>query len=491
MSGLEALEALKKEVAGLKDLVKKAADASDHQEEVNKRLGAIEAAQEKWMKTRSLPDGRVAQMDPRLLKFAGKAAEAKGDPSILGKAFNRLLQSVPVASDKSGLNPLVEELQKASDMLLIWAACNKWAADGHSRGHDMTVMMNDDLRSSKFWQEYQDLSQQVFKATLDSQTAGEGLEFIPTATSGQIRQKLELALRVPALFEQFNMPTNPFKWPWGDAGAAQYVAEDTTAGNVYNLSAGDMIFGAAGATGDVTFNARKARAMQLLTGELSEDGVMATAGWLLRRIVRSLADGREDAAINGDTATTHQDNDITGSSVKKWFNGLRKYGVGTTGNTLDIGGTLATSELTAMMALLGRYAAEVNQLVWIVSPQVWAKQLLGLDEVKTLDNYGAGATILTGEVSRLFGAPVIPSQWVRNDVAATGVNTSGGPNTLSTILLVHRANWVFGNRPGRGVERQRMLPTDQELLASFDRADFQFISPQTDTSVAVGINVTP
>lgn len=475
---VQALNDLKTEVKGLKDLAQKAAGAAESQAELKTRLDALDAAQQKWMKTRSLAG--QPEMDPRLLNFS---------PSQ--KSWDQLMQSKPVASDKSGLNPLVEACQHAADKLIIYGALMGWVKDSNEAQGAMVMSLTPELKASTFWKEYSQLKAAILKATLDSATTGEGLEFVPTGISQQIRQKLELSLKVAGLFETFNMPQNPFDWPYGLAGTAQYVAQGTTAGNVYNLADADMIYGAAAMGNEVTFSCRKARAMQLITRELTEDGIMATMPWLINRIIRSLGDAREDAILNGDTAGTHMDNDVTGSNVKKWFNGLRKYGVSTIANTLDISGTIASSELVTLMAKLGVYAAEPENCVWLVSPQVWAKQLLGLTEVKTVDQYGPAATILTGEVSKLFGVPVVISQHMRNDVAATGVNTAGGPNTLSTIILAHRTNWVLGQRPGMGVEQQRMLPTDQQLLCAFDRADFKFIGAQTETSVAVGINVTP
>ena len=52
----------------------------------------------------------------------------------------------------------------------------------------------------------------IIKA-MDSQTAGEGKEWINTGFSPEVIREVTLDRKVTPLFRRFTMPTNPYKYP--------------------------------------------------------------------------------------------------------------------------------------------------------------------------------------------------------------------------------------------------------------------------------------
>jgi hypothetical protein len=91
------------------------------------------------------------------------------------------------------------------------------------------------------------------------------------------------------------------------------------------------------------------------------------------------------------------------------------------------------------------------------------------------------------------GIEVGISEFLRDDLSASGVNTGAGPNDKSTVLLFNKRRFYWGRRRPIRVRVQMDLPDqDRWLLASYQRLDFQG-HPQsaTEVSVVVGVDVTP
>ena len=109
-----------------------------------------------------------------------------------------------------------------------------------------------------------------------------------------------------------------------------------------------------------------------------------------------------------------------------------------------------------------------------------------------MDKLGPNATILNGQVGTLFGAPVIVSEWVRENLNASGVY-DGITTTKTYALAVNRGEWAMGQRMALDVEVDDSIyrETYQRVLVGFMREDFQSI---TDTAAnkdtSLGYNIT-
>jgi len=392
-------------------------------------------------------------------------------------------------------NPLftheVEELHKLNDYMIIAAMVLEHKSRG---GHGFEVhdeeqfaglvqrhiFSEEGKRKFASWIEQQS---QLAKA-LDSTTTAEGVEFVPTGFSRDLIDRVRITAQVASLFVEIQMPTDPFKIP-GRAFArskAKLLAESTA-------DSATKITAVTPGTRNVQFDARKLGARVLWSLELDEDSIIAMAPLLRDELVEGLAYALEDADINGDTTATHQDTDTQAGAAdlaaKAWI-GLRKHALANT-LTTDLS-TFNIAGLRTLRSKLTKYGANPRDLAWVVSSKVLLTKLLSLAEVVTVDKYGPLATVVTGELAKLDGAPVIVSEEMRDDVDATGVNGATG-NTKSTMAIVNRRAWGHGVRRSPTLKTKEDIETDQLIIVGTWRGDFQRLLGTAETHTAVGINI--
>ena len=106
-------------------------------------------------------------------------------------------------------------------------------------------------------------------------------------------------------------------------------------------------------------------------------------------------------------------------------------------------------------------------------------QMMGMTEVVMVDKFGPAATIVRGQIGRIFNTPVLTSKYARTNVAATGVNTNAGPNTFGVVYLVNRNGYILGNRRGVTIKAAEAIWSDQGLMVVTWRGDFQKMRPGT------------
>lgn len=345
----------------------------------------------------------------------------------------------------------------------------------------MSKLLRRDPRSLKMWSEFAHEASELRKA-MDTATTDEGLEWIPTGFSSELIRKVKLALKVAALHGRIAMPTNPFKLPIDGADATAYLFSESTSDTASKITASTP------GTNNVTFDAVKLACRVLVSTELEEDSVVAILPLLRDKIVQALAEAQENATINGDTAGTHQDSDVTlATDVRKAWDGYRKLALAAARVDLS---TLDISGLRALRAAMGKYGVNPNNLAWIAGISVFNK-MLSLSEVLTVDKYGANATILSGELAKLDGIPVIVSEFIREDLNASGVYD--GVTTTQTVLpLVYRPAFLYGDRRTitLRVSQELYMETDQDVAIATQRLDFQPVQDATgETIVGLGYNI--
>ena len=89
-----------------------------------------------------------------------------------------------------------------------------------------------------------------------------------------------------------------------------------------------------------------------------------------------------------------------------------------------------------------------------------------------------------------MGIPIIISEYMREDLNATGVYDAITTNR-GGILLVNESRWYVGQRrPIRVMAMQDLPYQDRFLIASYQRKDFQgHVQDATETSVVYGYNI--
>lgn len=325
----------------------------------------------------------------------------------------------------------------------------------------------------------------AFRAAIDTQTAGEGLEFVPTELSSQLVERVSLALRVVALFPEIPMPTNPFKLPamaLARTRGGRHVEQTADSGQtkIKKITPG---------TRGLTLTAAKFATMVLTSKEAEEDSIIAVLPFLRDELVDFTAGDLEDAAINGDTTATHRDSDTTATDdPRKNWEGIREVAEDVTSQRDHGGGDLTVAGLRANRKLMGKYGVDPSNLAHVIGVGPYI-DLLSDTNVLTVDKYGGQATLLSGELGRADGAPLIVSEYVRQDLNASGVH-DGVTTTKSVAATVHRRAFV------RGTRRQLTVEFLRELFSESDQDAVKVSTRQalerrygSDKAVAVSYNV--
>lgn len=273
------------------------------------------------------------------------------------------------------------------------------------------------------------------------------------------------------------MPSDPFKVPALTASATAKLGAENAAPTATQPT-----------TAQATLDAKKLITVCQLSYELEEDSVVAMLPVIKSDIVSALAEGIENAAINGDDSATHQDADVTATDdVRKAWKGYRKLALSAA--KVDLA-TFNIANLRAIRKAMRKYGVDQNQLAWIAGISVY-NQMLSLSEVTTVDKYGPNATVLAGELAKLDGIPVIVSEFVREDLNATGVY-DGTTTTKTIVLLVRRDGFLYGDRRTVLIETDKDVKAQTTDVVASQRIAFaQRILPATsERIVGLGYNIT-
>lgn len=333
-----------------------------------------------------------------------------------------------------------------------------------------------------------DIVRKGLNDALDTQTATEGLEWLPTILSSTMVDDVYLELRLASLFQRLTMPSKQYELPIRTARGRGYrMPEATLNSQFYSVLAQDHTF----ETGKITMIAEKLATLQYISDELDQDAVLPVLQMMYQEAVYGMADAIEDAVLNGDTVTTsgHMDTTLWTGAVdaRGAWDGLRK--LTNTAEKIDFAGAPTTVLMFNLRKKLGKYGAtSIDDLVYIIAPETHI-ELLKIGEVLTMDKYGPNATILRGEIGKFGGIPVVVSPRSYTNLNASGVY-DGVTTTKTAVTLVNRRGFVFGDRKLVRVESDRNALAGQRFVLSTWRGDFQKVFPTAEMLVAQGYNVT-
>ena len=368
--------------------------------------------------------------------------------------------------------PDLQKLQEAADDLLL----THWILKTFSNDYA-------GMKSLWLYDRYSQIAKDFIKA-LDTATAGEGADWIPTAFSTDLITKYRLQLKVGSLFRWFNMPQSPYKFPLLTDGFTTYKGAE----NVGDI--GEKIPASTVATSSKQFDAVKLVARAVFSDEISEESIVPLLPILKGELAKAMADGLEDCILNGDDSASHFDTGLSigvaGNDRRTMFKGLRKLIVDG-GETYDAS-TFAAAKLRGMRALCGKYGVNPAELVYIASIAVYIK-MLSFTEVATVDKFGEAATWLKGYLTALDGAPIVISEKMRQDLNATGVYDASVTD-YTGVLLVHHPSYMIGERRSLTVKSKEDIETDQQILVTTQRLDFEKMKATAETCGAYGYKIT-
>ncbi len=251
-----------------------------------------------------------------------------------------------------------------------------------------------------------------------------------------------------------------------------------------------------------------------------EDDALVSAMIELRQdLARGAALGIEDAIINGDASTPHQDTALAswnpegvftagGSEVggtldhRRMWRGLRRAAFDL-GNTINVGGDPTFATVQAMHKSFTGARGNPERTIIVTDFATAVGKLSTITEVTTIEKYGPGASIATGEIGRIGGKRIIRSPFMgrsgsnTGSFTAAGLYTTGGTFNKAAMLMVDAEAWTVATRKGMTVESAAEIGTDSNLVIATQRVAFMSVDHPASISssdiknvcLAYGINV--
>lgn len=232
-----------------------------------------------------------------------------------------------------------------------------------------------------------------------------------------------------------------------------------------------------------------------ISEDLNQDSAPAIIDKLRKEVMKGIGRSEERTILDGDITGTHMDADVTVSTdFRKAFPGLRKKALANSANgvVIDHGGDVASKALfRKMLKAAGKWGTDKGDLRWILGPAVGTDLVSGaIPELSTAFAFGSVASTRTGVVPPVFGIQGVESEFVREDLASTGVYTDG-TDTLTYMLLVKLSAFQRWLRAPVRVWAGPSLPSSDFMLMSAKKRHTFGGNPQgaNEKSVIIGINI--
>lgn len=302
------------------------------------------------------------------------------------------------------------------------------------------------------------------KAAIKAMTstgAATGDELVSTGMAGELWQDFFAASRIGNDLPGQPMPTDPFDvslglgdvtWRKGTQNTATTASDPATAKST--LTSTEQV-----AEVDWSYN-------------LDEDAVIAMMPALRQRLGLSGGEQIDAFCLNADAtnaATGNINLDDADPADDSYYltdgqDGIRhQFIVDNTGQKVDVGGAIDDAHMVETLALLGKYGLDLLNCR-IVPDIATYFSMLGMTNVATMEKYGAQATVLTGELARYRGVPIIPSASMPRTEADGKVSTTAGNNTKGQISMYNRNAWKVGYRRGLTIEVDRLIQKRQLIM---------------------------
>lgn len=337
---------------------------------------------------------------------------------------------------------------------------------------------------TKDWSIYREFQMKA----MDTTTTNEGLEYVPSAVYTSnfwplVQEQLVVGNMHPSFPMRAQTQTDLVE---GDNILALRGTEKKTIVSAHNTT--EQTPGSA----NITWNAEKLWTRVQFSAEFDDDSLIAAANYIISKSSLGIGQAFEKAVINGDDAggSGYDTGDVPGATDARYaWNGHR--GLVQAGAKKDLG-TFDSENISGLRALGGKYFAKPNDFFWYTSIELYLRHLLNpteLPEVVTMDKYGAMATIVTGELAKIFGAAILTSEFVLNTYNAAGIYD--GVTTNKGILVgAHRDSMKTGIWKSLQIKMNEDIIDDVFNIVARTRLDFQPIFDATsETLVVIGHNI--
>ena len=282
--------------------------------------------------------------------------------------------------------------------------------------------------------------------------------------STNIERDIQNELVLAPLFREITMTSANMIIPiLPDSGYAEFASAQTAAGSSPhgNLAQRDDAFGAPYGGVDLTertLSTVKLISQSYLGNETEEDAILPILPLIRESMVRSHARGIENAILAG-----NHDNGVYTSGA---FEGLlaaadgdnHETSAGATG--FSASDVVTAADLLAMRKNMGKYGINPNDVVYIVSQDVYYN-LLEDAEFQDANLVGDMATKLSGEIGQVFGSRVL----MCDEFATKAAGIYGA-------IAVYTRNYVMPRLRGVTVESDYEVANQRRVLVASQRLGF-------------------
>lgn len=396
---------------------------------------------------KSLVDSQVAAKMEAAPKYRTPGEQIEADLHASGLSESNRYKSAFKAIAKDGVHRVGNRLVKSVDYGMAAHLLQK----AHALMPDRVKAPSDDLVEAA--------------KALTSTGSTTGDELVPTNMAAMLWEDIFLASRIAANITTIDMPTNPFDVPLGLGDVTWRKGTENTA-----TTASDP------ATAKSTLTATELVTEVNWSYTLEEDSIVALMPAIRARLGVSGAEIVDSFMLNADAtnaATGNINLDDADPDDTKYYlsagqDGIRhQWLVDNTAQGINAGGdALADADITGALALMGKYAANPDQVMMICDVATYLNGFLALTNTVTVDKFGPAAVVLTGQLAAYRGIPIIISASQSKTEADGKVSTTGGNNTLGQISVVNRNMWYAGFRRDMLVEVDRDIQKRQWIMVN-------------------------
>ena len=408
---------------------------------------------------KSLADAQEAEVQARI-----KAAVALATPSTTGA--DTLMAEVEkrfadqAASTKSVLDGLqaaltekaaeIEAMQKSKMSFAEGKATDVSYAD-KEKAVILARITGKALQDTKFGR------QLVEKAGAHVPSNTWELE-VSMAMEAEVRRKLVVSPILRNVAMQTNVMTIPVN---PEAGYATWVT--------------NAQFGAAASSGstavhqlkEITLNAYKVATNEYMAYEEEEDSLMALMPIVRDAMIRRTARAIDKAFLLGAGA---------GSDPVK---GLGVY-AGVSATTGAVATPITMAKMRSLRKDLGALGLDPAEVTFIVNTDTYY-DLLEDSTFQTMNQVGAQATLLTGQIGQIGNSPVLVSAEL--PAKASGTNLAATTSNIGAIA-VYTPNFIVGNQRGLRMDTQELVETQRRVLVASLRTGMTQIATNLGAGVA-------
>ena len=300
--------------------------------------------------------------------------------------------------------------------------------------------------------------------------------------SSNIYTEMEQQLIIAPMFNRMSVDARNFRVP---------VADEDTDGDVAMFQSGTFATGIndqahvptsnQNVIKSVDFTPHKFMATTHLAKDEEEDTVLPLIDFLRAAATRRLARSIDKSILRGSGAVAGFNANPAAAITRGGSNPSVITGICTMAaavgalatTTGGLNADLAPAHIAAARSILGKYGLQLgNDLVFVTSIEGY-NALVSNSDFRTVDNFGANATYLTGSVGAVYGIPIAISEFM---------DTKGAVGSHQGVMI-YKPGFMIAER--RGIEIESEYEPRQQVTAMYMSTRFDFKALTTNAAAAL------